>query len=171
MENKYSDLGDRIRSRIENERLKIKEKKEALKAKERLLKEKQKEKKKAETKKRRKAYQRWRAALKRGHDVPISLYIENSVVRFTKRKHNKKYYVYKRQLQVALATPKWVDIESMSVFYENCPKGSQVDHIIPINGKDVCGLHVIWNLQYLINKKHFAKTQKDNTRNKHRPKQ
>lgn len=45
--------------------------------------------------------------------------------------------------------PAWADKEAIIKFYGDCPDGYTVDHIIPINGKQVCGLHVLENLQYL----------------------
>lgn len=47
------------------------------------------------------------------------------------------------------ATPTWADKEAIKRFYKDRPPGWHVDHIIPINGKGVCGLHVLENLQYL----------------------
>lgn len=46
-------------------------------------------------------------------------------------------------------TPKWADLKDIETFYINCPKGYHVDHIVPLQGKNVRGFHVIYNLQYL----------------------
>lgn len=45
--------------------------------------------------------------------------------------------------------PAWADREVIQDFYRNCPPGMVVDHVFPLNGAHVCGLHVIENLQYL----------------------
>lgn len=45
--------------------------------------------------------------------------------------------------------PSWADTQAITDFYKNCPEGYHVDHIIPLKGKYVCGLHVLYNLQYL----------------------
>lgn len=47
------------------------------------------------------------------------------------------------------ATPKWANKKAIANFYTSCPEGYEVDHILPVQGKTVCGLHVLENLQYL----------------------
>lgn len=55
----------------------------------------------------------------------------------------------KRQADKLQRTPAWADLKVIRNFYENCPIGYEVDHIIPLRGGTVSGLHVPENLQYL----------------------
>jgi len=55
----------------------------------------------------------------------------------------------KRRAAKLERTPSWVDHEAISRIYLFCPNGYEVDHIIPLQGKLVSGLHVPDNLQYL----------------------
>ena len=71
-----------------------------------------------------------------------------------REKSSRRRAVYKR------ATPSWVDKELLWTIYRNCPNGFQVDHIIPLRGKNVCGLHVPWNLQYLTPEENNSKSNR-----------
>jgi 5-methylcytosine-specific restriction endonuclease McrA len=65
----------------------------------------------------------------------------------------------KRHDRLRLCTPKWLSEEQqkqINKIYDNARKlreihglDVQVDHIIPIKGKNVSGLHVPWNLRII----------------------
>jgi hypothetical protein len=52
------------------------------------------------------------------------------------------------------------DKSSIAEFYRNTPKGFEVDHIIPLNGKKVSGLHTRPNLEYLTTHANRIKSNK-----------
>lgn len=54
----------------------------------------------------------------------------------------------------------WSEEEAIQEFYNKCPDGFHVDHILPLLGDLVSGLHVITNLQYLSEKENIAKGNK-----------
>lgn len=59
--------------------------------------------------------------------------------------------------------PLWADRNKIKEIYLNCPEGYHVDHIIPLKGKVVSGLHVPENLQYLPAKENMMKRNKYET--------
>lgn len=61
------------------------------------------------------------------------------------------------------ATPGWANLSKIEEIYKNCPEGYHVDHIIPLNGVNICGLHVENNLQYLSAKDNCSKGNKFTT--------
>lgn len=65
------------------------------------------------------------------------------------------------------AMPQWADRQAISQIYKDAKKriketGEQwhVDHIVPLAGKNVCGLHVHWNLQVIPARENMSKSNK-----------
>jgi 5-methylcytosine-specific restriction endonuclease McrA len=87
-----------------------------------------------------------------------------------KREYQKKYYKKNKSRFIAYAatrsasklkaTPSWANLKAIREIYEKCPNGMEVDHIIPIKGKLVCGLHTENNLQYLSKEENSKKRNK-----------
>lgn len=65
--------------------------------------------------------------------------------RILANRHNSRRLDAKRLLRV----PKWAQLNEIKQFYLNCPLNHHVDHIVPLCGRLVSGLHVLENLQYL----------------------
>jgi 5-methylcytosine-specific restriction endonuclease McrA len=56
----------------------------------------------------------------------------------------------KRRARKLQATPAWADEGAIKAIYLEAGRlGMHVDHIVPLQGKNVCGLHVENNLQLL----------------------
>ena len=79
------------------------------------------------------------------------------------KKENKalcKQIAVERRIMLENSQPNWVNRERLIAVYDKVPEGQHVDHIIPIKHKNVCGLHVPWNLQYLEPKLNHSKNNK-----------
>jgi len=85
-------------------------------------------------------------------------------------KANKDYSCFKKKLRECrkqMATPFWADLNAMKVIYRNARLLTEVtgekyhvDHIIPLHGKNVCGLHWEGNLQILLASINIGKANK-----------
>ena len=75
------------------------------------------------------------------------------------------FYCRTRQAKQCNATPKWANYEAIKVKYKERNTMSKVkglaynvDHIVPLQGENVCGLHVPWNLQIITADENIAKS-------------
>jgi 5-methylcytosine-specific restriction endonuclease McrA len=66
----------------------------------------------------------------------------------------------KRRASVKERTVPWSELEAIKEFYKNCPDDMVVDHIIPLKGEGISGLHVLFNLQYLTFEENAKKGRK-----------
>ena len=89
------------------------------------------------------------------------------------KSNNKEYYNVLNSLRKRrhrLATPKWLTYrqkQDIKALYQQAVTlstltGEQyaVDHIVPINGEAVCGLHVPWNLRVITQEENLKKSNK-----------
>lgn len=73
------------------------------------------------------------------------------------KKIKKKEVTYRYYQRLKDQTPPNADLKAIREFYDNCPPGYEVDHIIPISRG---GLHTLSNLQYLTIRENRQKSNK-----------
>jgi hypothetical protein len=98
----------------------------------------------------------WRAA-----NIERKREIERKSGKKHQRRKNARTALYRAQKRQA--TPIWLspeDLQKIFDIYQNCPIGYHVDHIVPLHGEQVSGLHVPWNLQYLPAEDNLKKSNK-----------
>jgi hypothetical protein len=82
---------------------------------------------------------------------------ENLKHGLSRTKGYRRYHSRLREIAESCQTPKWANRAKIREIYANCPEGYHVDHIIPLRGKYVSGLHIETNLQYLPAKENMKK--------------
>lgn len=68
---------------------------------------------------------------------------------YARNSRNEVIRARENQLKRLRRVPSWSERDLILQFYKNCPDGYEVDHVLPLQGATVSGLHVLGNLQYL----------------------
>lgn len=87
--------------------------------------------------------------LKRYHTDPVFKATQNHKNHMAYQRHGNGRYLVRR-MNIKQRTPAWADLSKIKEIYREAREsGLSVDHIIPLRGKIVSGLHVHNNLQIL----------------------
>lgn len=96
---------------------------------------------------------------------------EDAQLRVQRRKDVLRWNSDKRRSALKIATPAWADLVAIEAIYVEARRLTaetgtlhEVDHIVPIQGRRVCGLHVEANLQILTKIDNVKKHSKFNDR-------
>ena len=98
--------------------------------------------------------------------------LKEKLIEYGKQHYEKNKHLYvarlnKRRAAKFSATPLWADLNAIKNIYKQSRQVSvetgvlhHVDHIVPLQGKNVCGLHVEYNLQIIPAKQNLSKANK-----------
>jgi hypothetical protein len=91
---------------------------------------------------------------------------------YKKNQGMRSFYSASRKAQVLKATPEWLsdkEVLHIQCVYQLCSMRNResdikwhVDHVVPLRGKTVCGLHVPWNLRVIPASDNMTKGNKFN---------
>lgn len=105
----------------------------------------------------------WRENNRKAHNDGSSLWRQNNRDKVNAHKA-------KRRAAKLQATPPWLNKEDLVAIQQLYTIANQltelngavhhVDHIIPLQGKTVCGLHVLWNLRVLEGTENMSKSNR-----------
>lgn len=80
----------------------------------------------------------------------------DAMMRVERRKDVLKWSAEQRKMALQCSTPAWADLDAIKALYAESRRLTaqtgvkhEVDHIIPIQNRRVCGLHVHWNLRVI----------------------
>lgn len=73
---------------------------------------------------------------------------------------HRRYKNKLRKQNIRKAKPPWCSWDEVREFIKERPNRLDLDHIIPINHPDVCGLHIPANFQWLPRKHNARKSNK-----------
>ena len=121
--------------------------------------------------------QKWRAdnpervtAMKQKHSHRSDVIKERQIKQRQYRMANKAAVLADcrwRQTVKLQATPRWADRKAIAAVYAEAKRLERetgvhhhVDHIVPLRGKDVCGLHVAWNLRAIPARENYLKSSR-----------
>ena len=111
---------------------------------------------------------KWRETSKEYNQTRLKLWRKDNKEHIATYKFNNKdsncAHTAKRRADLLKATPPWADLEAIKEFYtkrEQLTKDTgvlhHVDHIVPLNGVEVRGLHCENNLQILTASENLSK--------------
>ena len=97
---------------------------------------------------------------RKNYKLKIEYYKAKNKKHYEENKNSYHFRSALKRKKIKKRTPKWANLQKIKEFYLKRKKGYHIDHIIPLQGENVSGLHVENNLQYLTAKQNLSKGNK-----------